>query len=156
MKGNHAMRIRLSLGAVALAALIGGCVHEPPPSPPPPAATGDHPKSVTLHVEKSASGYTCAFSGGDDNAGKIVVDRSEGDVNIHVDLDGAAGFAMRAPYFEDDDQEQLHGKVTDQGRKAVIHDRNSGHLDAYYGIPVQDNDTSPATLFVCDPRIVNN
>jgi hypothetical protein len=155
MKGNQAMRIRLSLGAIGLAAVIAGCVHEPPPPPPPPV-TKDHPNSVMLHVGKSGSGYTCTFSGGDDGAGKIVVAHAEGDVNIHVDLDGPAGFAMHAPYFEGDDQEQLHGKTTDHGRKATIHDRNSGTLDAYYGIPVEDNGTSPATLFVCDPRIVNN
>ena len=142
--------------ALVLAVLICGCAHKAPPPPPPPPPH-DHPNAVTLQVQGGTSGYSCTFTGGDnDNKGNIEVNHSEGDVNIHVDLSAAPSFAIVDPYFDNDPNEQLHGKATDIGRKALIHDRNTGPLDAYYGLIVQDNSTSPATRFICDPRIVNN
>jgi hypothetical protein len=140
-----------------LAVSICGCAQKAgTPPPPPPQVTHDHPNPVTLQVQAGAPGYACTFTGGDDSKGNIEVKHSEGDVNIHVDLSADPNFAIVAPYFDNDPNEQLHSKPTDGGRKALIHDRNSGPLDAYYGLVVQDNSTSPATKFICDPRIVNN
>ncbi len=137
--------------------LLCGCPRAvvPPPPPPPPH---DHPNSVTLQVQGGTSGYICTFTGGDDHNGNIEVKHSEGDVNIHVDLSVSADpkFTILAPYFDTDPKEQLHGKQTDAGRKALIHDRNTDPLDAYYGLIMQDSSTSPASKFICDPRIVNN
>lgn len=155
MKGNPIMRNSARFVGLLLVPIISGCPNAVVQPPPPPRTTPDHPNHVTLQVASGGSGYVCTFSGGDDGNGNVKVKRSEGDVNIHVDLNAAANFAILGFYFDHDtDPPQLSGKATGGGSKGVIHDNNSDVLDAYFGVVLKDANASAS--FVCDPKIVNN
>jgi len=153
------MRSSLRFLALSVAIAMCGCagIKTPPPPPPPPPPPRDHPNAVSLQVQGGAA-YSCTFSGGDDAHGKVIVARAEGDVNIHLNLT-SANFVIYSLSFKDDNG-QLRYRLENHDTNAVIHDDNSGNMDAYYGVLVADLGTNPdpnqATKFLCDPRIVNN
>ena len=161
------MRSIFRFSTLALVVSIFGCDHNT-------KMYLDHPKSLTLAIEKYSTAkagyittygsngqkYIYRFSGGDGPHGEVRVDKSEGnDVNIKLELSAASTFDMVDGEFVDDNDGQLSFKVDGSG-KAHIMDKNdrTKKLDAYYAVKVHDSDTAnpgPGDIY-CDPRIVNN
>ena len=164
--------------ALILAVSICGCTQKappspppPPPPPPPPQALHEHSHPVTLDVQSGSSTqsgyvdthgsngdvYSCKYTGGDDGAGNLTIDSTEGhNVTIPINLHGGGNFTIGVVYFPKDPNGQLSADTKTNRRNAVIKDKNDMLQDGTYKVIVQDTLSSgDVVILSCDPGIRN-